>query len=232
MFFYAAAGALEHISKVFNAAVSLPARKSDLKPKSSDSLRSLRKKLDIPGVGPLFKTKEALKVLEATSCNALNCDISSFEQFQSVIETAINNNLPLLIPYSTDMLNVTPQSIHGHWALIFGCDFNKRQKKIFIATNEHYWGVNAQLLFNGLFNMESNFPSHYFFKRKKGEEWEMNHSLPTNENIYKMDLVPETSLEDFRRKLIIVLPNSFDSEKIQQLGILGASYNNREQRSC
>lgn len=192
----------------------IPARKIDTQPRSTTSLRKMRKELGIGGQGAIFSVQDLAKVIEKTECKSLICEINDYQQFWTVIKKSIALNLPVIIPFATkgDLSgepDTDPKGDTAHWATIIGWAENSDVQAVLLAQYEGYYDTNAQHLFKSFYEIDPVFPKHYLWK-KTGEDWKIEkHEVLASDEI-KTDVIPLTDLTDFRRKLVVVLPPNFD----------------------
>ncbi|MBA3662291.1 MAG: ankyrin repeat domain-containing protein [Gammaproteobacteria bacterium] len=196
------------------------ARKLDVNhPKPSSSLRQMRKSLGISGQGAVFSAKELAKVIEKAECKSLICEINDYIQFMQVIKKAIEQNLPVIIPFASQSglgqagkpESQSPKGEGAHWATIIGLGATPETEGILLAQYGEYFDTKATELFKSFYEIEVKFPESYLSK-KKGEDWELSATpMPLTEGV-KIDIIPLTDLSDFRRKLIVVLPPNYDLE--------------------
>ena len=194
----------------------LPARKRDTHPKSPASLRQKRKELGIPGQGSIFSAQQLAAVIEKTECKSLICEINDFRQFMNVIEKALEQNLPVIIPFACTPtasptagklnLDLFPLGRSAHWATIIGFS---NDGSILIAHWGNYFEVDASKLFNAFYEIEPTHPER-FLAKKKGLDWEFSETKIEATADIETATIPITDLTDFRRKLIIVLPPQYD----------------------
>ncbi len=106
----------------------LPARKRDCTPKTKSSLRQFSKRKGITGIGEVFSAQELVKVIEETECSGLVCDINDYHQFIDLIKKTIDQNFPIIIPFSWDhyaeKLAQSPKAEGAHWATVTGLNWH------------------------------------------------------------------------------------------------------------
>lgn len=194
---------------------ALPARKGDCNPKASASLREMRTELGIPGKGEIFATQHLEKLIAKTSCKSLVCDINTFQQFMDVIKQATEQNLPIIIPFASDLINHGEPSQSStaegaHWATIIGWIENTGVTGVLLAQYGRYFAAKADELFTAFYEIEPIFPERYLYKQK-GCHW--NVSVKPVEATAEIETatIPQTNLkEDFCRKLVVVFPSEYD----------------------
>jgi hypothetical protein len=189
----------------------IPARKCDKDPRAILSLRQLRHELGISGKGEIFSAYQLQKVIEKTACKSLVCDVSGFDHFMEIIKKATAENLPIIIPYSSDP--DTKKAEKAHWSVIFGWRERNNQYDIIFANHGQYEEADVESLFDAFYDIEPTFPGQYLEKRK-GEEWLICKTEPQANEETKVHLVAPTSLDDFRRKLVVVFPEGYDCNRL------------------
>lgn len=212
----------------------LPARKRDINPKASSSLRQLREELEIPGKGPIFTVSDMQKVIEKTECKSVICDITSFDNFISIIKKAIDQNLPIIIPFSSDEggregnPHPSPTASTAHWATIIGWSSKDETKGILLAQYGQYYDTKADELFKAFYEIDAKFPETILIKQK-GEDWDWNTSETDTKSSEDTQIhkIPLTSLDNFWKKLVIVLPPKYDETLLLKLNSTEASTNKK-----
>jgi hypothetical protein len=213
--FYAVACATNHHYKVqphLFTLPPLPARKRD-NPKTLLSLRQLRYKAGIDGIGAIFKAKQIEKLIEITECKSITYDINTYIKFVKIITNAIKQNLPVIIPFANNTaqnVNETPDAKRSHWATIVA--IQDEGTKLVLAQNGYYSDVSVETLFKAFFHMGEEVPALFFIKSQR--EWSLIHNSEAQD--FKTYCSEKQSLDDFRRKLIVVLPPQASVEQINE----------------
>lgn len=190
------------------------AKKSDSTPKASTSLRQIRSTLGLNTVGGLFSVQEITKVIEYTENQVISCNIDDINIFTFIIKLAIDKDLPLIVPFSFDAIskpNATEAS-NAHWATIIG--YNSQKESLLIAQYGKYEFVSTKRLFHAFFYIEETFPNSFLYKKDK--EWLFAENREACEKAERIVKIPEMSLKDFRRKLLIICPPGYEMEKIKK----------------
>lgn len=204
----------------------LPARKQDAT-EADLSLRKLGKELGITEIGPILSTRKLQELISKTECTSLIMEISNERDFQRVIENAIRRNFPLIIPYSYDLKN--PSAKKAHWSVIIGCILKRNQAFILLSNLGHYENVSARELYRSFNTIEDKYAGSIAVKTPE-KNWIIDNEQKYTDSPFRKHVIPETSLEDFRRKLIIVLPPGSNPELIKSEMIDEISSVNRSRR--
>lgn len=188
----------------------LPARKKDVTPKASASLRQLRHELGIPGKGSIFSTDHLQKMIEKTECSSIVIDIHNYDDFMDVIKKAIESNFPVIIPFSVSKgteghPNPEPSADTAHWATVIGWAARKASSGILLAQYGTYYDVKADTLFKSFYDIGPVASERYLHK-KKGHEWGITAEPVAADADTQTGIMPLTKLDNFRRRLVIVLP--------------------------
>jgi Ankyrin repeats (many copies)/Ankyrin repeat len=167
----------------------IPARKGDTHPKAKESLRSLYKG---SGKGEIFSVARVQEMIKEAGCESKVYPINDYDEFKHVIDDAIAQKLPLIIPFASTkgQYNSSLKGYKAHWASITGVGNKLKiglqlmdKTKFFTApylppTNGilvAQWGYNYSidpaLLFNSFFNIKPVFPMRHLLK-EKGKKWE------------------------------------------------------------
>src|SRR3990167_4400871 len=125
-----------HWPGLFTKPLPLP-KKCHSNPKATISLRQIAKKLNITQFGSIFSVFGIKKLLKETECESLICPIQSYDQFMNTIKVAIQNNLPIIIPYN-NIINHNSNKMSGenlHWATIIGIIDTSTLQSILLASH-------------------------------------------------------------------------------------------------
>ena len=170
-------------------------------------------------MGNIFSVFGIKKLLKETECESLICPIQSYDQFMNTIKVAIQNNLPIIIPYN-NIINHNSNKMSGenlHWATIIGIIDTSTLQSILLASHNCYESLDAQKLYQAFFNTPTTFPGifHYKKKNKPVSHYISSSCIQYNLNNYEKKYEPKKSLNNFRRKLIIVFPPKAKDQAIE-----------------
>lgn len=194
----------------------LPAKKSD-QINSKNSLRSIRQQLGIKYSNAIFTTKELATLIKQNKCNSYVYHFENYEEFLCIVRTALQHNLPIVMPYSVQQNDVNrnpnPQGdvFALHWATIMGFVDLSGYQACLLSHFGEYIDTPAKELFNSSFNLGDHFPGGTFYKTEK--KWCVSEKPLEDPKLFKKtEVVPVTSLKDFKQKLIVVAPFDFDEK--------------------
>lgn len=203
--------------------INVVANKSHTYDKVS-SLRELLPSLNIEGPGAIWNTEDMQKIIKAGGGNSLIIDIKDEQHFIEVIQKAMNLNVPIIVPYSTnnsDTATDVELATSAHWASIIGIRKVDDQYQILLATWGDFYEVKASRLFAKHF-LNVSLPDFHITKKLK---WEKADHKPKNEMV-RYHLFKARPLDQFWKKLIVVThptscinQNDFSSAKPVQTSI-------------
>lgn len=191
----------------------LPPRKSDMKPKASDSLR----KHNGSTVGEVLSVTSLVKLVELTGNQGLVVEIESYEQFIHYIQAALKQDFPIILPFNNkdSQPHIGENATSAHWATIVGYYHEEWVDYLLFAQYGVYYQFKARQAFNSCLKTNPHYPECYFVKDKaQNIKWTKYLKAPVVAPEVKVRVVAATKLTDFFGKMVVVLPPDANKEEV------------------
>lgn len=186
----------------------IPVHKKSVFPKASESLLSISKEKKLTQFGEFFSAFDLASVVSNTECSSHIHKITSYNQFVFAIVKALEQDLPIIIPFSTDGLGMpakNPNNTNLHWATIIG--FKRDPEfRVLVAQYGEYNSMNAFDLYNAFQNMPDESAEVHYYKQADKKWFRKPVALKQHDPETKHYHVLATNLKDFKGHLIVVTP--------------------------
>lgn len=196
----------EMSSPLFKLPLILP-KKDDSIFLSTESLRMFGKLNKWTMVGEIFSVEVLNKILQKLECTTSVFTINEeteFDTFISIIQNAIQNGSPVIIPFCADngLPSKNPNTLNLHWGTIVGM----RAQFILVAQQGSTEAMDAKELFEAFYNVPDKTVDLHFYKEGKGKDWQRFTTPQSFPDSFVHKMLPSTSLASFRHHLIVVDP--------------------------
>lgn len=232
---YAAHGAARFLRMLYQdqfATELLPPRRKDVTPRAKYSLLGKAKRDGLTQIGEVYSTETMTDIIRYTECQAVTFDILSQEHFLAIIHLAIEQDLPVLLPFSCDEdvkrgeANLKLAADSAHWAVIIGYNdcylLTAQYNYLMQDKNENY--------FRASYDIKLDIPTT-LYEKDELHEWQSTTIKIKPAELRKGQVVIEkVSLANFRRRLIVMLPPKHNVEKWRNE--FDKLLSERQQRSC
>ncbi len=191
----------------------LPPRKSDTKPPAEDSLRHHHKSK----VGEVLSVAALIKLVALTGNKSAVIDLLSCEQFMQVIEAALRQDFPVIIPCCNKhgVPGVGDNATSAHWMTIIGFRVENAMPYLLVSQYGRYQEFAAQQVYDSCVKTNPRYPECYFVKdATKSTGWTKYLKAPVVSQDAKVRAIAASTLLDFFGKMVVVYPPVLKEEEV------------------